>query len=109
MLFRATRGTIRRRFTWFSLAGLFALAPKCVLCFGAYASIGAWLGLRFSNREFCSVTPTIGDFSTAWIAATLIIFFGAWFFRKKLREVANNVVRIFTAATAAKGRTGSLR
>ena len=40
------------RVRWLPLGAAAALAPKCVLCLGAYAGVGALLGLRL-GPEFC--------------------------------------------------------
>jgi hypothetical protein len=38
-----------------------AVAPKCLLCFAAYAGVGATLVARLGGREMCGVSAGLPD------------------------------------------------
>jgi hypothetical protein len=59
---------IRRPIRWLSAAAFFALLPKCVVCFAAYAGVGAALGVNFGAPELCGAPRSWLEGSTFWIA-----------------------------------------
>jgi len=98
-----SRANVRRGLGWLSLATTAALVPKCVLCFGVYAGLGASIGLKFSGREFCSASSAVStglDPTMAWAAFTALS--AAWIFRERLGVRLHLITRSLAAALPAK-------
>ena len=58
---------VRRVFRWFSVAGIVALAPKCLLCLVAYSGAGAALGTALGGLEICGASTDRPGNAIAWL------------------------------------------
>ncbi|HEY9154477.1 MAG TPA: hypothetical protein VIM69_05060 [Opitutaceae bacterium] len=94
---------IRQSSFGLTLGGLFLLVPKCVLCLGAYAAMGGWIGLKFSGREICSATsswtldPKLG-------AVILFATSAVWIFREIVTSWIVSLTKLISASLSSKVR-----
>lgn len=58
---------IRRRLRWLSASAIFAFMPKCLICLGAYAGVGAWLGIKV-GPEICGASGGISNIPYLWLS-----------------------------------------
>jgi hypothetical protein len=76
---------VHRATRWLPIAAIFALAPKCLLCFAAYSGVAAALGTTLGGLEICGAATGRPGNSIAWFTM-LVAVVGLVFARRYTKQ-----------------------